>query len=797
MKIAVVGPSPVPFAIGGAENLMWGLCEAMNQITPHQAELIKLPSRESDFWSLLHSYYDFYRLRLEQFDFVIATKYPSWMIRHPNCICYMIHTLRGLYDTYHCFGLSKEVERANPYVNKVLDFMEERRQMDDLEDFFHLLFSLEEQRNIPDPYLKFPGPLIRKIVHYLDHMALSQEGMKHIYAISKTVKYRKEYYPPNCRIDVVYPPTVLKKRNKGNQQHIFVASRLDGAKRIDMLIRAMKYVKSDIPLYIAGTGPKQEEWEALAKKDQRIHFLGFVDADTLEKYYADSLVIPYFPLDEDYGLITIEAMLHQKPVITTADAGGPTEFVAEGETGFITRFEEKALAEKIDFLTEHPLEAERMGKNAFEKVKEITWENAVEKLLNGSYADSTDLKECENSKRARITVTSTFPIYPPQGGGQARIYHLYKNIAKDYDVDIVSFTGADQKSYEGFIAKGLKEIRIPKSGKHQELEWKMEKKAKLPITDIAMITLSGYTPEYGKRLRESVEKSDMVIISHPYLYYEARNYLCGRSFVYEAHNIEFAMKKCMLPDSSIKEELLQRVYDIEKECCDKSEFIVTCSAEDQLALHKCYGTPLDKMVLVPNGADCEQVCFTAVEQRMKNKQRLGLEQNTIGVFMGSWHQPNLEACERIFEIAVQCPEIQFLLMGSQCDFFKGKKLPENVGLLGVVSEEAKAKIFETVDFALNPMMSGSGTNLKMFDYMAAGIPVITTEFGARGIEDKKGMIVAAVEDMPGHILEFSLAKMQEKVEYAWRSVKEQYDWKKISSVFLERLENENKGIKYK
>ena len=136
---------------------------------------------------------------------------------------------------------------------------------------------------------------------------------------------------------------------------------------------------------------------------------------------------------------------------------------------------------------------------------------------------------------------------------------------------------------------------------------------------------------------------------------------------------------------------------------------------------------------------------------------------------------------------MQCPEIQFLLMGSQCDFFKGKKLPENVGLLGVVSEGAKAKIFETVDFALNPMMSGSGTNLKMFDYMAAGIPVITTEFGARGIEDKKGMIVAAVEDMPGHILEFSLAKMQEKVEYAWRSVKEQYDWKKICNAFIQRL----------
>jgi len=787
MKIAVVGPSPVPFTIGGAENLMWGLCETINQRTEHQAELIKLPSRESDFWSLLHSYYDFYRLNLEQFDFVISTKYPSWMVRHKNCICYMVHTLRGLYDTYHCFGLPGEVGRSNANINKVLDFMEEKRHMDDLDDFFALLFSLEGQRGLPDQYLKFPGPLIRKIIHYLDSTALSQEGMKRVYAISKTVKYRKEYYPAGCRADVVYPPTVLKKRGKGGQRHVFTASRLDAPKRIDMLIRAMKYVKSDIPLYIAGDGPKRKEWEALAKGDPRIRFLGFVDHDTLEKYYADSLAIPYFPLDEDYGLITVEAMLHHKPVITTADAGGPTEFVADGRTGLIAKFEERSIAEKIDFLAEHPLEAERMGENAYENVKGITWENTVRELLGGNCAHKADPKESRDNQKAMITVTSTFPIYPPQGGGQARIYNLYKNMANDYAVTVVSFAGAGQKSYEGYIAKGLKEIRVPKSEKHQELEWKMEKKAKLPVTDIAMITLSGCTPEYGRRLKESIEKSDMVIISHPYLYYEARDYLCGRPFIYEAHNIEFTLKEGMLPESQAKKRLLQQIFDIEKECCEKSKYIITCSTEDQIGLHQCYGVSMDKMIQVPNGVDCETVRFTTIEQRIENKMRLGLQNNTIGIFMGSWHKPNLEACEKVFEIALQCPDTQFLLIGSQCDFFKGEKLPENVGLLGVVSDEVKAKIFETADFALNPMLSGSGTNLKMFDYMAGGIPVITTEFGARGIENKSGLIIAEVQDMPEYICGFSIQRMREKVECARQCVLEKYDWNKISRSFMNKL----------
>ena len=56
MKIAVIGPSPVPFTIGGIENLMWGLCETINQTTEHQCELIKLPSRELNFWDLIETY---------------------------------------------------------------------------------------------------------------------------------------------------------------------------------------------------------------------------------------------------------------------------------------------------------------------------------------------------------------------------------------------------------------------------------------------------------------------------------------------------------------------------------------------------------------------------------------------------------------------------------------------------------------------------------------------------------------------------------------------------------------------
>lgn len=786
MKIAVIGPSPVPFTIGGAENFLWGLCEAINKETKHQAELIKLPSRELSFWELIHTYYEFYRLDLSQFDMVISSKYPAWMVQHEHCICYMQHTLRGLYDTYHLTRLPVKTDRNNKYVNEVLDCMDEHWNMQNLERFFKILFALENRKDIPDNYFQFPGSFIRTIIHFLDAVALSQKGMRSVCAISKTVKDRTEYYPPGTNVTVIHHPTILKQRNTGEMRHIFIASRLDAPKRIDLLIRAMKYVKGDIPLYIAGNGPQKEEWRKIASNDARIHFLGFVDEETLEEYYANSLVIPYFPYDEDYGLITIEAMLHKKPVITTTDAGGPTEFVINGETGFVTKFHEKAVAEKINYLIENPQEAKRMGENAYHKVKDITWKRTVDKLLNQENSNYNCLMK--NTNKSKITVTSTFPIYPPQGGGQARIFHLYRNLAADRKVDIVSFTNTDQPRYEGYISENLKEIRIPKSKKHQEAEWELEKKAKIPVSDIGMIQLYSQTPEYEEKLKESINSSQLVIISHPYLYYAIKKYLDGKPFIYEAQDVEAVIKEQMLPDSRIKKELIRDICQIEKECCEASSIILTCSKNDQILLNQKYDVSMDKMIEVPNGVDCEEIYFTSISERIENKKMLGLDQEKLGVFMGSWHQPNLEACETIFKIALDCPDTKFLLMGSQCAYFRNRKLPKNVGLLGLVSKEVKNKVFGTVDFALNPMASGSGTNLKMFEYMAAGIPVITTEFGARGIENTESLVVADKKDMAETINHLRLDHMEIKTRKGREYVEQDYDWKNISILIKNKVQ---------
>ncbi len=62
MQIAIIAPSHVPFIVGGAEKLWWGMLEYLNKHTRHQCDLIRLPSKESGFWNLVDTYHTFYHL---------------------------------------------------------------------------------------------------------------------------------------------------------------------------------------------------------------------------------------------------------------------------------------------------------------------------------------------------------------------------------------------------------------------------------------------------------------------------------------------------------------------------------------------------------------------------------------------------------------------------------------------------------------------------------------------------------------------------------------------------------------
>lgn len=382
MKIAIIAPSPVPFVIGGAENLWWGLLNEINQHTPHQAELIKLPSPERNFSELIASYQQYSRLDLSHFDLVISTKYPAWMVRHDNHVCYMQHRLRGLYDTYPLMFLPESFETAHPGVQACQQLMHQPDAGHEmLPEFFERLAALAADPSLPVETFQFPGAFTREVIHFLDGIGLAKKSIRKFAAISKTVAGRKDYFPPISAVQIIHHPSNLKGFYCAGDDYLFTASRLDRPKRIHLLIEAMRLVKADVHLKIAGSGPDEEALKQLAKDDPRIEFLGFVKDSELIDLYANALAVPYIPSAEDYGLITVEAMMSGKPVLTVSDAGGPTELVINGETGFVVPPTASDLAKKIDYLCDRRKESRTMGRQGWQHARLISWENTVLALL--------------------------------------------------------------------------------------------------------------------------------------------------------------------------------------------------------------------------------------------------------------------------------------------------------------------------------------------------------------------------------------------------------------------------------
>jgi glycosyltransferase involved in cell wall biosynthesis len=210
----------------------------------------------------------------------------------------------------------------------------------------HISYCHTPIRYIWTPWLdpRLSGGFIKNIIaHNLriwDFQA-AQRVDKFI-ANSKTVAERiKKYYKRDA--DVIYPPVrtsffkPLDSFNKLGNFYLLVG-RLVCYKKPDIAIEAFN--KLGLPLKIIGTGPELHRLSKLANKN--VEFLGKLNDEELKKYYASALAF-IFPAEEDFGIVSVEAMASGRPVIAYKK-GGAKEIVLEGETG---EFFEEQTAESL------------------------------------------------------------------------------------------------------------------------------------------------------------------------------------------------------------------------------------------------------------------------------------------------------------------------------------------------------------------------------------------------------------------------------------------------------------------
>jgi glycosyltransferase involved in cell wall biosynthesis len=340
----IIATVQVPFIVGGAELHARSLETHLRQ-AGHEVEIVTFPFKFaperfiSDLMEFIANI-QFDNFSWVSVDKLIALRFPAYYVKHMDKVVWLLHQHRAVYDLYDA--------------------------------------------DTADENLKS----LRAKIHSFDSEILG--SCARVYANSRNVAERLRRFNGVAAAPLYHPPFNSGRFRCGEQYpYIFYPSRLERLKRQHLLIEAMRHVRSGLKLILSGVGGMEEEYRDMVRRyrlQDRVALLGHISDDEKYAYYANALAVGYPPYDEDYGYVTLEAMLSAKPVITCTDSGGPLEFVVDGETGFIVEPEPQTLAEKLDWLCEQRAQAARMGRNgrALYDSKGISWDHVIQTLLYGS-----------------------------------------------------------------------------------------------------------------------------------------------------------------------------------------------------------------------------------------------------------------------------------------------------------------------------------------------------------------------------------------------------------------------------
>ena len=348
MKVLVV-TSGMPFIRGSGEILADNLCQALSA-AGHEAELIHIPFQHYPPNRIPDQILACRLLDLSEtcgvrIDRVIGLKFPAYLIPHSNKVIWLLHQHRTAYELWD-----------HPMAGDLIHHAD--------------------------------GPVIREAIRQADRELIPEA--KAVYTLSENVSGRLRRFCGIAGEPLYNPPahaSLFYASSAGD--YFFFPSRVTGLKRQLLVIAALARCQERTRVRYAGEADSPRELAACVdairhlKVEGRVEWLGWISEEQKRELYANCLGVLFPPVDEDYGYVTLEAMLSSKPVITCADSGGPLEFVVDRQTGWVVEPTPEALAQAMDALWADRRCAATMGEAGrarYEDLK-ISWEDVVEKLL--------------------------------------------------------------------------------------------------------------------------------------------------------------------------------------------------------------------------------------------------------------------------------------------------------------------------------------------------------------------------------------------------------------------------------
>ncbi|HEY1434180.1 MAG TPA: glycosyltransferase family 4 protein [Thermoanaerobaculia bacterium] len=331
-----------PFAHGGAERHVRRLTEELGK-RGVEADLVSMPMAERERFDLVRAALAWRSLDLTEsggqpVDAVIATRFPTYAVRHPNKVVWLIHQYRQAYDQF-----------GTP--------------------FSDLTASPEDRRT-------------REVIAQIDRVGLTEA--RKIFANSQTVAARLARFNGIASEPLYHPPPLAGRYRSGpSGDTVLWVGRLEEWKRPALLLTALPHAPEARAVFV-GRGPERDRLGALAAElgvQGRVRFVPEVDDETLLSLYAEARIVAVTAAGEDLGYVPLEAFLSGKPVLTTEDAGGPLEFVRNGETGIVTAPRPEAFGVALRLAWGRPDALQALGEAGRARAARLDWDRPIAALL--------------------------------------------------------------------------------------------------------------------------------------------------------------------------------------------------------------------------------------------------------------------------------------------------------------------------------------------------------------------------------------------------------------------------------
>jgi glycosyltransferase involved in cell wall biosynthesis len=316
-------------------------------------------------------------------------------------------------------------------------------------------------------------------------------------------------------------------------------------------------------------------------------------------------------------------------------------------------------------------------------------------------------------------------IYPPLFGASQRSFGLFRGLARRHEVAVLCVvpnrTAAPGEQRVASVTL------IRRRAWYTSLAWRLQRAGLAPL----FLAAHGHALGAAGLRRALPGEADACM---------ADLHLAGllgrrpaRLRVLHAHNVEYDHFRFAGPSVAARGFWAARLRAMESRAVARADLVVAASDEDAARLRALYGVAAPSLAVIPNGYDETAVHPPDPEERARARAALGIGGGDyVCLFVGSDVPHNRAALGLALEglgPALAADGFRLLVVGSVSRGLAGRR---ERWLVARPAVPDLLPFLHAADAGLNPATTGGGSNVKLPTYLAAGLAVVTTRFGARG-----------------------------------------------------------------